>query len=59
MGGLAGRLRHVEHDEAIAVTTLGAIERIDPQQRYTVISTDYQQLYRAVIADNLRPEPMP
>jgi len=24
-----------------------------------VISTDYQQLYRAVIADNLRPEPMP
>ena len=34
-------------------------ERIDPQQRYTVISTDYQQLYRAVIADNLRPEPMP
>lgn len=34
-------------------------ERIDPQQRYTVISTDYQQLYRAVVADNLRPEPMP
>ena len=34
-------------------------ERIDPQQRYTVISTDYQQLYRAVIADNLKPEPMP
>ena len=34
-------------------------ERIDPQQRYTVISTDYQELYRAVIADNLRPEPMP
>lgn len=34
-------------------------ERIDPQQRYTVISTDYRQLYRAVIADNLRPEPMP
>ncbi len=33
-------------------------ERIDPQQRYTVISTDYQQLYRAVIADNLKPEPM-
>jgi len=34
-------------------------ERIDPQQRYTVISTDYRQMYRAVIADNLRPEPMP
>ena len=26
-------------------------ERIDPQQRYTVISTDYQQLYRAAVAD--------
>ena len=34
-------------------------ERIDPKQRYTVISTDYQQMYRAVIADNLRPEAMP
>ena len=34
-------------------------ERIDPQQRYTVISTDYRQMYRAVIADNLRPELMP
>ena len=34
-------------------------ECIDPQQRYTVISTDYRQLYRAVIADNLRPELMP
>ena len=34
-------------------------ERIDPQQCYTVISTDYRQLYRAVIADNLRPELMP
>ena len=34
-------------------------ERIDPAQRYTVISTDYKQMYRAVIADNLRPEAMP
>ena len=34
-------------------------ERIDPQQRYTVVSTDYRQMYRAVIADNLGPEPMP
>ena len=34
-------------------------ERIDPPQRYAVISTDYRQMYRAVIADNLRPEPMP
>ena len=30
-------------------------ERIDPRQRYTVISTDHQQLYRAVIADKLTP----
>lgn len=34
-------------------------ERIDREQRYTVISTDYQQMYRAVIADNLQPEAMP
>jgi hypothetical protein len=34
-------------------------EWIDPAQRYTVISTDYRQMYRAVIADNLRPEAMP
>ena len=34
-------------------------ERIDSKQRYTVISTDYQHLYRAVIADNLTPELMP
>lgn len=34
-------------------------EWLDPAQRYTVISTDYRQMYRAVIADNLRPEAMP
>lgn len=34
-------------------------ERIDPQQRYTVISTDYREMFRAVIADNLMPAPMP
>jgi hypothetical protein len=34
-------------------------EFIDPAQRYTVVSYDYQHLYRAVIADNLKPEPMP
>jgi hypothetical protein len=34
-------------------------ERIDPTQRYTVVSYDYQHLYRAVIADNLKPELMP
>jgi hypothetical protein len=30
---------------------------LDPDQRYTVVSDDYRQLYRAVIADNLRPQP--
>lgn len=34
-------------------------EFIDPAQRYTVVSYDYKHLYRAVIADNLKPEPMP
>lgn len=34
-------------------------ELLDPAQRYTVVSYDYKQMYRAVIADNLKPEPMP
>jgi hypothetical protein len=34
-------------------------EFIDAAQRYTVVSYDYKHLYRAVIADNLKPEPMP
>ncbi len=34
-------------------------EHIDPAQRYTVVSYDHKQMYRAVIADNLRPERMP
>jgi hypothetical protein len=33
-------------------------ETIDPAQRYTVVSYDYKQMYRAVIADNLQPEMM-
>jgi hypothetical protein len=31
----------------------------EPAQRYTVVSYDYKHLYRAVIADNLKPETMP
>jgi hypothetical protein len=34
-------------------------ELLDALQRYTVLSYDYKHLYRAVIADNLQPEPMP
>lgn len=32
---------------------------LDAAQRYTVVSYDYRQMYRAVIADNLKPEPVP
>lgn len=32
---------------------------IDQSQRYTVVSYDYEHMYRAVIADNLRPEVQP
>lgn len=32
-------------------------ESIDPNQRYTVVSYDHTRQYRAVIADNLMPEP--
>ena len=41
--------------------TTGAyrFELLDLSQRYTVVSYDYKQMYRAVIADNLRPEMMP
>jgi hypothetical protein len=40
--------------------TTGAyrFELIDPAQRYTVVSYDHKQMYRAVIADNLHPEMM-
>ena len=34
-------------------------ELIDPSQRYSVLSFDHTQMYRAVIADRLKPEPMP
>lgn len=34
-------------------------ENLDRNQRYTVIAYDREHLYRAVIADNLTPEPMP
>jgi hypothetical protein len=34
-------------------------ENLDRNQRYTVIGYDRARLYRAVIADNLTPEPMP
>jgi hypothetical protein len=34
-------------------------ENLDPTQRYTVIGYDREHLYRAVIADNLKPEQMP
>lgn len=34
-------------------------DHLDPAQRYTVISYDYKHQYRAVIADNIRPEIMP
>ena len=41
--------------------TTGAyrFDYIDPAQRYTVVSYDYKQMYRAVVADNLHPETMP
>lgn len=35
-----------------------AFTGIDPTQRYTVVSYDYLQNYRAVIADNILPEVM-
>ncbi|GAB4112221.1 MAG: hypothetical protein Fur0019_18780 [Tibeticola sp.] len=36
-----------------------AFDNLDMAQRYTVVSYDHKQMYRAVIADNLRPEMMP
>ena len=33
-------------------------DRIDPTLRYTVLSYDHTNAYRAVVADNLVPEPM-
>ena len=41
------------------VTGRYAFEEISPVPRYVVIAYDYQHNFRAVIADNLRAEPMP
>lgn len=42
-----------------AVTGAYSFNSIDPGYRYTVISYDHLNSYRAVVADNLTPEPMP
>lgn len=42
-----------------ATTGAYTFERIDRNRRYSVITYDYAQNYRAVIADNLVPEAMP
>lgn len=34
-------------------------ENIDETVRYTVLAYDYERNYRAVVADNIQPEPMP
>lgn len=41
--------------------TTGAysFDNIDLNQRYSVITYDYQHAFRAVVADNLTPDPMP
>lgn len=49
-------LREVWSD---AKTGAYSFDWIDPSQRYTVVSYDYTHDKRAVIADNLVPEPMP
>lgn len=52
---LSGRfLRETWSDDAGNYAFTG----IDPTQRYTVVSYDYLQNYRAVIADNILPEVM-
>ena len=40
--------------------TTGAysFECVDPAERYTVLAYDYTGAYRAVVADNLTPDPM-
>ena len=41
------------------VTGAYSFDHIDATKRYTVITYDYEHDYRAVIADNITPEPMP
>ena len=40
------------------VTGACAFERINGSYRYTVLAYDYTNAHRAVVADNLTPEPM-
>ena len=41
-----------------AVTGVYRFERISPVPRYLVIAYDHKHNFRAVVADNLRAEPM-
>lgn len=40
------------------VTGEYSFEYVDPAERYTVLAYDYTGAYRAVVADNLTPDPM-
>lgn len=42
-----------------AKTGAYSFDWLDINARYTVIAYDYEHNYRAVVADNLTPEPMP
>lgn len=57
---------HRESDGAVAgevwsdpATGAYAFNNVSTQYKYTVIAYDYEHNYRAVIADNLTPDPMP
>lgn len=41
------------------ITGSYSFEGIDPAYKYFVVAFDHEHNYRAVIADNLTPEPMP
>lgn len=42
-----------------ATTGAYSFDYIDINEKYTVVSYDYQHNFRAVIADNITPDPMP
>lgn len=41
------------------VTGAYSFDNIDANQKYTVVTHDYEHSFRAVIADNITPDPMP
>ena len=54
-GGIAAVISDIVNSD---LTGEYSFDKINPEPRYVVVAYDYKHNFRAVIADNLRAEPM-